>query len=107
MICRIWHGWTTPQNADAYERLLRQEIFAGISNRGIEGYRGIQLLRRDLGHEVEFVTTMWFTSVEAVRAFAGDDYSRAVVPAKAQVLLARYDERSVHYDVREDQRTKP
>jgi heme-degrading monooxygenase HmoA len=107
MICRIWHGWTTIQNADSYERLLKEEIFSGIASRKIDGYRGIQLLRRDLGHEVEFVTTMWFTSVEAVRAFAGDDYSRAVVPPKAQALLAHYDERSVHYDVREDQRAKP
>ena len=104
MICRVWHGWTTVENADAYERLLKSEIFTGIANRRIEGYRGIQLLRRAHDSEVEFVTMMWFTSLEAVRAFAGDDYTRAVVPPKAQALLARYDQRSAHYDVREDQR---
>jgi heme-degrading monooxygenase HmoA len=107
MICRVWHGWTTPQNADAYERLLKAEIFAGISARKIDGYRGIQLLRRDHDQETEFVTTMWFTSIDAVRAFAGDDYTRAVVPPKAQALLSRYDHRSAHYDVREDQRAGP
>jgi heme-degrading monooxygenase HmoA len=107
MICRVWHGWTSPQNADAYERLLRAEIFAGISARNIDGYRGIQLLRRDHDHETEFVTMMWFTSIDAVRAFAGDDYTRAVVPPKAQALLAHYDNRSAHYDVREDQRAGP
>jgi heme-degrading monooxygenase HmoA len=107
MICRIWHGWTTQQNADAYERLLKEEIFAGIAMRKIEGYRGIQLLRLDRDTETEFVTMMWFTSVDAVRAFAGDDYTRAVVPTKAQALLSRYDARSAHYDVREDQRPKP
>jgi heme-degrading monooxygenase HmoA len=100
----VWHGWTTVENADAYERLLKSEIFTGIANRRIEGYRGIQLLRRAHDSEVEFVTMMWFTSLEAVRAFAGDDYTRAVVPPKAQALLARYDQRSAHYDVREDQR---
>jgi heme-degrading monooxygenase HmoA len=106
MICRLWHGWTTPRNADAYEDLLKQEIFAGIASRRIDGYRGIQLLRRDLGAETEFVTMMWFTSLDAVRAFAGEDYTRAVVPAKARALLARYDARSAHYDVKEDQRAK-
>lgn len=107
MICRIWHGWTTPQNADAYERLLKEEIFAGIAKRKIDGYRGIQLLRLDRDKEIEFVTMMWFTSVDSVRAFAGEDYTKAVVPAKAQALLSRYDARSAHYDVREDQRAKP
>jgi heme-degrading monooxygenase HmoA len=107
MICRVWHGWTTPRNADAYEHLLKDEIFAGIASRKIDGYRGIQLLRRELGAETEFVTMMWFTSLDAVRAFAGEDYTRAVVPAKAQALLARYDARSAHYDVKEDQRAKP
>ena len=107
MICRVWHGWTTPQNADAYERLLKEEIFVGIAGRKIDGYRGIQLLRHDHGQETEFVTMMWFTSLDAVRAFAGDDYARAVVPPKAQALLARYDDRSAHFDVRADRRTGP
>ncbi|HSU15596.1 hypothetical protein [Longimicrobium sp.] len=99
MICRIWHGWTTPANADAYERLLRTEIFHAIEGREIAGFRGIQLLRRDAGAEVEFVTLMWFDSLDAVRAFAGDDYERAVVPESARALLARFDERSAHYPV--------
>ncbi|MEH2510573.1 antibiotic biosynthesis monooxygenase (ABM) superfamily enzyme [Nitrobacteraceae bacterium AZCC 1564] len=70
MIARIWHGWTTPANADAYERLLRTEIFPGILARKIVGFRDIQLLRRDDGHEVEFVTIMNFDSLDAVIAFA-------------------------------------
>jgi antibiotic biosynthesis monooxygenase (ABM) superfamily enzyme len=100
MICRIWHGWTTPENADAYERLLRSEIFRGIAERGISGYHGIELLRRAAGGSVEFVTLMWFDSVEAVRAFAGVDYEVAVVPPEARALLERFDARSAHYEVR-------
>jgi heme-degrading monooxygenase HmoA len=100
MISRVWHGWTTPDNADAYEKLLKQEIFVGIAERRIAGYQGIQLLRRALEDEVEFVTIMWFDSLEAVRAFAGDDYEAAVVPPAAQALLARFDARSQHYQVR-------
>ena len=100
MISRIWHGWTTPANADAYEALLKSEIFIGIQNRHIAGYRGIHLLRRDVGDEVEFITIMWFDSIEAVRDFAGEDYELAVVPPKARALLTRFDARSQHYEVR-------
>lgn len=101
MICRIWHGWTTPANADAYEHLLREEIFVGIAQRHIRGFQRIQLLRRTVGAEVEFMTMMWFDSLDAVRAFAGEDYELAVVPRSARAILARFDERSQHYEVRE------
>ncbi len=102
MISRIWHGWTTPQNAEAYEELLKEEIFVGIQNRQIVGFRGIQLLRRTVGDEVEFVTIMWFDSIDAVRVFAGDDYEAAVVPPKARAILSRFDARSQHYEVEAD-----
>jgi hypothetical protein len=102
MITRIWHGWTTPANADAYETLLKCEIFLSIQNQRIEGYRGIQLLRRDVSNEAEFITIMWFDSVEAVREFAGVDYEVAVVPAKARALLARFD--SQHYEVKAEKK---
>jgi len=102
MISRIWHGWTIPGNADAYEALLKEEIFIGIAKRRIAGYRGIQLFRRDLGDEVEFVTVMWFDSLEAVALFAGEEYEVAVVLPKARALLARFDARSQHYQVRAD-----
>ena len=100
MIGRVWHGWTTPENADAYESLLRHEIFEGIQGRKIAGFREIQLFRRGLETEVEFITIMWFDSIEAVRGFAGEDYEVAVVPPKAQALLSRYDGRSQHYEIR-------
>jgi antibiotic biosynthesis monooxygenase (ABM) superfamily enzyme len=100
MISRIWHGWTKPQRSDAYESLLRNEIFFNIQNRQIAGYRGIHLFRRDLGDEVEFITVMWFDSLDAVRTFAGEDYEVAVVPPNARALLSRFDERSQHYEVR-------
>lgn len=100
MICRLWHGWTTPDNADAYEQLLREEVFVGIASRGIDGYRGIELLRRATDDEVEFVTLMWFESLDDVRAFAGANYEQAVVPAAARKILRRFDATSTHYEVR-------
>jgi heme-degrading monooxygenase HmoA len=100
MITRIWHGWTTAANAPVYENLLRSEIFTAIATREIEGYRGISLCRRESGEEVEFVTIMWFDSMSAVRAFAGENHQVAVVPPNAQALLSRFDSVSVHYDTR-------
>lgn len=97
MISRIWHGWTSAANADAYEALLNEEIFEGIKSRNI---RGIQLLRRPIGAEVEFITIMRFDSLDAVREFAGEDYETAVVPSHARALLARFAARSQHYEIR-------
>ncbi len=101
MISRIWHGYTTLQNADTYEALLKEEIFVGIKSRNIQGFREIQLFRRNLGDEVEFITVMWFDSLEAVRTFAGEDYEVAVVPPKARAVLKRFDARSQHYEIKE------
>ena len=101
MIARIWHGWTAVHRADAYEELLRTEIFEGIHARKLPGFSGIDLLRKDGPDEVEFITVMWFESLDDVRAFAGQDFETAVVPPAARALLQRFDARSSHFDVRE------
>ncbi len=102
MIVRIWHGWTSFDNADGYERLLKAEIFVGINNRQIRGFKNIQLLRRPIGDEVEFITIMYFDSLDAIQAFAGADYEAAVVPEKARALLSHFDLRSQHYELKEE-----
>jgi heme-degrading monooxygenase HmoA len=106
MISRIWHGWTTLGNADKYEALLKEEIFVGILNRHIRGFRSIQLLRRQVGEEMEFVTIMLFDSLDAVREFAGEDYEVAFVPDKAREVLSRFDKRSQHYEIRAKKEAK-
>ena len=98
MIARLWHGWATGENADRYETLLRAEVLPGI--RRIDGYVGAYVLRRENGEQVEFVTVTLWESLDAVRAFAGPDYEAAVVPPAARALLTRFDERSVHFEVR-------
>ena len=100
-IKRIWHGWTTPENADTYENLLQTEIFAGIEAKNIPGYRQIELLRRDLGDEVEFTTIMTFDALQNVIDFQGADYEHAYVPDAAQRVLKLWDQTAVHYEVRE------
>jgi heme-degrading monooxygenase HmoA len=98
MIGRLWHGWTSRENADAYEQLLRREILPGIDR--IEGYRGAYILRRDADGAVEFATLTLWDSMEAIRAFAGEDVERAVVLPEARELLDHFDERSAHFEVR-------
>jgi heme-degrading monooxygenase HmoA len=95
MIVRLWHGWTTQSNADEYETLLKSEILPAINR--IPGFRGAEVLRRESKPEIEFVTLTLFDSMEAVRAFAGEDYEAAVVLPQARKLLSRFDQRSVHY----------
>ncbi len=102
MIIRIWHGWTVPENASAYEAVLRSEVFPSIQRRDIPGYRGIELCRRDLAEAVEFMTLMRFDSMESVRVFAGDDPELAVVPPAPRALLMHFDARSQHCVVMDD-----
>jgi heme-degrading monooxygenase HmoA len=106
-ICRIWRGWTTPQNAAAYEAIVRGEVIPEIEARGIPGFLSIDLMRRQVEDGVEFATIMWFEDLESVKAFVGDDYELAHVPERARAVLSRFDERSAHYDVidRRDQAT--
>ena len=101
MIARVWHGWTTAENADTYETLLKTEIFPGILAKGVDGFQKIELFRRDLGAEIEFMTVMWFRDLAAVKAFAGENYEAAYVPARARAVLARFDQSSQHYEIRE------
>jgi antibiotic biosynthesis monooxygenase (ABM) superfamily enzyme len=99
MIKRVWRGYTTTENADAYASLLDSFVFPGIEAKRIPGYRGIELLRREVGDEVEFTTVMTFDSIDNVIAFQGEDYEVAYVPAEARAILKRWDERSAHHEV--------
>jgi uncharacterized protein YdhG (YjbR/CyaY superfamily) len=99
VICRLWRGWTTIGNADAYEAIVRGQVIPGIETMGIAGFRHIDLMRRELGDEVEFQTLMWFDDLASIIAFAGDDYAVSHVPAAARAVLSRFDERAAHYEV--------
>jgi hypothetical protein len=98
VIARIWRGWTTPENADAYQRIVSQEVLPGIAARNLDGYHGAYPLRRRLDDDVEFTTILLFDTLEQVRVFAGEDYEAAYVRPGARAVLGRYDQRSAHYD---------
>ncbi|WP_159942024.1 MULTISPECIES: antibiotic biosynthesis monooxygenase [unclassified Nocardiopsis] len=98
MIRRLWHGWAAGADADAYERLLLDEVLPGIAARNLPGLRGLEAWRRaEKGGEVEFLTVMSFDDMRAVAAFTGGDPEASVVPERARALLSRFDERSAHY----------
>ena len=97
MIARIWHGYTKPEHANAYESMLKPELLPGISK--VKGYRGSYLLRREAGAEVEFITIMLWDSIDAIRAVAGKDYETAVIPEQRRKYLSRYDAKSTHYEI--------
>jgi len=99
MIARIWHGWTTPANAPKYEALLLGEVLPDIAKRDMPGYEGAHVLKRTVGDEVEFMTVMWWESEARIRAFTGEDSTKAHVPDKARAVLKRFDDRSQHYEV--------
>jgi heme-degrading monooxygenase HmoA len=98
MIARVWHGYTKPEHADAYEAMLKPELLPGISQK--KGYKGSYLMRRNLGGEVEFITVMLWESVDLLRAAAGhDDYETAIIPEKRRKYLAHFDAKAAHYEV--------
>jgi len=102
MVARVWYGYTSIENADAYETFLKTEFLPTVQRKNIPGYRKFQLLRREEKGEVIFMTMMWFDSLEQIKAFAGEDYQKAVVHPTAQALLKKYDKYSQHFEVKHE-----
>ena len=99
LICRTWHGWTTTENAPLYEEIVRGEVIPAIEARRIPGFLSIDLVRRPVPEGFEFATIMWFSDIDSVKAFVGEDYEVAHVPEHAQEVLSHFDTRSTHFEV--------
>jgi antibiotic biosynthesis monooxygenase (ABM) superfamily enzyme len=98
MIARVWRGYAaTQEHADAYEAMLKPELLPGVSQK--KGYRGSHLLRRDAGHEIEFITILFFDSLDDIKALTGPDYETAVIPEARRQHLSRFDAKAMHYEV--------
>jgi len=102
MIARVWHGWTTPDDADDYERLLTEELLPDFATSVGEGFAGHRVLRRPDGDRVAFMTVLRFESWDAVERFAGEDYQQAHVPPAARELLVEAEDHAAHYEVRSE-----
>jgi len=98
-IKRVWHGWTTKENADNYQNILHKEVLPSIEEKKIRGYKKIEVLRIELEDEVEFVTIMTFDSLRNVIDFQGENYKKCYVPDVAQKVLKRWDQESTHYEL--------
>lgn len=100
MICRIWRGRTTAQNAAKYEAIVKGEVIPDIEARRIPGFLSIDLMRRELQDgSSEFTTLMWFDDLQSIRGFIGEDYARSHVPTDARAVLSSFDERAEHHEV--------
>jgi heme-degrading monooxygenase HmoA len=97
MIARMWRGWARVDTADDYDAHYRSEVRDSLE--AVPGFVEARLLRRTVGDEVEFVSLTFFTDLDAVRSFAGDDYETAVVAPAARKALTRYDETVTHYEI--------
>jgi heme-degrading monooxygenase HmoA len=97
MIARVWRGWAPLATADDYQRHYETEVSEHLSE--VRGFGGARLLRQEDGQEVMFTSITFFTSLDAVRGFAGDDYERAVVEEAARQALSRWDEHVSHHEV--------
>jgi hypothetical protein len=100
MICRVWRGWTTLENAQSYDDYLQKELFPRLKQElQPHGFCGYQLLRLNRDGETEFVTMLYFESIEKVRAFAGENYQTPVISSKARALLSHYADHADHYEL--------
>jgi heme-degrading monooxygenase HmoA len=100
MIARMWRGWASASTADEYQRHYETEVAEHLQQ--VPGFCGARLLRRPDSDEVMFTSVTFFTSMDDVRAFAGDDPEQAVVEDAARRALARWDVRVTHHEVAVD-----
>jgi heme-degrading monooxygenase HmoA len=100
MIVRTWRGRALASNPLQYVRHFRGNVLPQL--RKLEGFLGATLLREDRADDVEFFVLTKWASMEAVRAFAGDNVSRAIVEAEAAAALIDFDATVRHYEVVEE-----
>jgi heme-degrading monooxygenase HmoA len=105
MIARIWRGWTKSEDAAAYAEYVRETGLEAY--RATEGNRGAWILQRQEGARTEILTVSFWESLDAVRAFAGEDVERAVFyPEDARYLVER-DTSVTHYEIADDASARP
>ena len=105
MIARVWHGWTKTADAESYESHLKPELLPELSK--VKGFLGSHLLRRREGNEVEFITVIFWESLDALRALTGFDYETAMIPEDRRKYLVRFGAKAAHYEVISSQKPLP
>lgn len=98
MIVRIWQGWTSHDNADAYEHLLTREVIPGILAKKIPGLLEVEVFRRETSDETEFMTKYSFDRIDSIELMSGPDPEKAFVPDSAQKILKRFESSARHFE---------
>ncbi|MCE2613205.1 antibiotic biosynthesis monooxygenase [Flavobacteriaceae bacterium D16] len=101
-IVRTWKGWTSLENAPIYEKMLVNEVFPAVKKKGVDGLEKVSISTRDSASEVQFFLVLQFSSIEAVKKFAGEDYQQAYIPERAKQLLSRYDKTAEHFELKQE-----
>ncbi|MDX1314215.1 MAG: antibiotic biosynthesis monooxygenase [Eudoraea sp.] len=101
-IIRTWSGWTSHELAPAYQRFLVDEVFPDVKKKGVEGLEKVSISTRAGTDEVQFFLVLQFSSLDAVKKFAGEDYQNAYIPEKAKQLLTRYDKTAEHFELKQE-----
>jgi heme-degrading monooxygenase HmoA len=97
VIARIWRGAVHTRDADGYARYMEA---TGVPDcAATPGNRGVWMLRRDVGNRTEFVMFTLWDSLDAIKAFAGDDYETAVFYPEDDRFLVERDLEATHYTV--------
>jgi heme-degrading monooxygenase HmoA len=97
MIERVWSARTTREGAVRYAAHVRDVVLTELAR--IDGYRGARLLERELDGVIEVVVVTRWQTLDAIRAFAGEELDRAVVHPAAAALFTDYDRKVRHYGV--------
>ena len=97
MIARMWRGVVRREDADEYTAYIRDTGIAEYKQ--TPGNRGAWMLRRDEGDRTEFVTYSLWESLDAIRAFAGDDIEAAVYYPEDERFLIEQEDRVKHYEI--------
>lgn len=97
MIARYWRGLVKRDSADAYIAHLQSDTLPQLVQ--LAGFHDARILRRELPQGVEFLVVTFWESLDAIRAFAGNDVESAVVPPQARDMMIEYERKSRHYEV--------
>lgn len=97
MIARIWRGAVRIADGDAYAKYIGDTGLAEY--RSTPGNLSALMLRRDVGDRTEFVMFTTWESMDAIKAFAGDDPERAVYYPRDDQFLIEKEPTVAHYEV--------
>lgn len=97
MIVRMWHGRVPVAKAAAYRAFLNERAIPDY--RKVRGNISVHILERAEGDVAHFITLTFWTSMDAIRTFAGTDVEAAKYYPEDGDFLLEMEPRVTHYEV--------